>query len=158
MQLVRLVAIRKHFKLKPQLVCLYGLTCTGKTDLLNKLPNALDLEDLDGVYGPTAVPLLGRYDTGQHGALFEALGLKQGAYYVSVLGCVEIILAFMLILGLYTQLAALVTLLISLAAYYLKGTHGAHIEHRRHLFFLTAVISLSLLLSGAGALGFALPL
>jgi len=95
---------------------------------------------------------------GQHGALFEALGLKQGAYYVSVLGCVEIILAFMLILGLYTQLAALVTLLISLAAYYLKGTHGAHIEHRRHLFFLTAVISLSLLLSGAGALGFDLPL
>ncbi|OGT18921.1 MAG: hypothetical protein A2V90_06870 [Gammaproteobacteria bacterium RBG_16_57_12] len=37
---------------------------------------SLDLEDLDGVYGPTAVPLLGRYDTGQHGALFPAVAMS----------------------------------------------------------------------------------
>ncbi|MBU0470345.1 MAG: tRNA 2-selenouridine(34) synthase MnmH [Nanoarchaeota archaeon] len=49
-----------NFKLKPKIVCLYGLTCTGKTDLLKKLPSALDLEEL-----------------AQHrGSLFGAVGLK----------------------------------------------------------------------------------
>lgn len=95
---------------------------------------------------------------GQHGALFEALGLKQGTRYAGILGGVELVIAAMLITGFYTQIAALAALAISLAAYYLKGKHGAHIEHRRHLFFLTAVIALSLLLSGAGAIAFDVPL
>ena len=48
------------FKLKPQMICLYGLTCTGKTDLLKKLPHSLDLEDL-----------------AQHrGSLYGGVGLK----------------------------------------------------------------------------------
>ena len=95
---------------------------------------------------------------GAHGALFEALGLKQGTRYATCLGWLEIGISLMFIVGLYVQVASLVALLLSLAAYYLKGKHGAHIEHRRHLFFLTAVISLSLLLSGAGAIAFDLPL
>lgn len=94
----------------------------------------------------------------QHGALFEALGLKQGTRYAAVLGVLEISIALLLIAGLYTQIAALVAFIFSLEAYYLKGKHGAHIEHRRHLFFLTAVISFSLLLSGAGAIAFDMPL
>ena len=94
----------------------------------------------------------------EHGLLFEALGLKQGTRYAVVLGSIELIIAVMFILGLYTQIAALVGLVLSLSAYYLKGKHGAHIEHRRHLFFLTAIISLSLLLSGAGSFAFDLPL
>ena len=94
----------------------------------------------------------------QHGALFEALGLKQHGRYVTILGALEIVVALMLILGFYTQIAALVAFIFSLEAYYLKGKHGAHIEHRRHLFFLTAVISFSLLFSGAGAIAFDLPL
>lgn len=93
-----------------------------------------------------------------HGALFEALGLKQHGRYVTILGTLEIVVALMLILGFYTQIAALVAFIFSLEAYYLKGKHGAHIEHRRHLFFLTAVISFSLLLSGAGAIAFDMPL
>ncbi|MEK6969591.1 MAG: tRNA 2-selenouridine(34) synthase MnmH [Nanoarchaeota archaeon] len=36
----------KDFKIKPKIICLYGLTCSGKTELLKKLPNALDLEGL----------------------------------------------------------------------------------------------------------------
>ena len=35
-----------EFKLKPKLVVLSGLTCTGKTDLLKLLPHSLDLEGL----------------------------------------------------------------------------------------------------------------
>lgn len=94
----------------------------------------------------------------QHGALFEALGLRQGTRYATALGTLEVIIALMFLAGVYTQIAALVALILSLAAYYLKGKHGAHIEHRRHLFFLTAIIALSLLLSGAGAIAFDLPL
>src|SRR3989338_3786457 len=66
----------------------------------------------------------------QHGALFEALGLKQGERYARLLGNLEIIIALMFIVGFYTQIAAIIALMLSLTAYYLKGKHGAHIEHR----------------------------
>ncbi len=35
-----------NFQLKPKIICLYGLTCSGKTKLLELLPNALNLEEL----------------------------------------------------------------------------------------------------------------
>lgn len=49
-----------QFKLKPKIICLYGLTCSGKTKLLKQLPNSLDLEEL-----------------AQHrGSLYGGVGLK----------------------------------------------------------------------------------
>ncbi len=52
-----------NFKLKPKIISLYGLTCTGKTQLLEQLPNALDLEEL-----------------AQHrGSLYGGVGLKPNA-------------------------------------------------------------------------------
>lgn len=49
-----------NFQLKPKIICLYGLTCTGKTALLARLPNSLNLEEL-----------------AQHrGSLYGAVGLK----------------------------------------------------------------------------------
>jgi len=49
-----------HFILKPKIICLYGLTCSGKTKLLEQLPNSLDLEEL-----------------AQHrGSLYGGVGLK----------------------------------------------------------------------------------
>lgn len=49
-----------NYKLKPKLVVLYGLTGTGKSEILNKFDNSLDLEDL-----------------AQHrGSIFGDLGLK----------------------------------------------------------------------------------
>jgi len=48
------------FQLKPKIICLYGLTCSGKTKLLEQLPNALNLEEL-----------------AQHrGSLYGGVGLK----------------------------------------------------------------------------------
>jgi len=35
-----------NFQLKPKIICVYGLTCSGKTKLLEQLPNSLDLEEL----------------------------------------------------------------------------------------------------------------
>ncbi len=55
-----LVKELQNFQLKPKIVILWGLTCTGKTVLLHQLPNSLDLEEL-----------------AQHrGSLMGALGLK----------------------------------------------------------------------------------
>jgi len=34
------------FQLKSKIICLYGLTCSGKTKLLEKMPNSLNLEEL----------------------------------------------------------------------------------------------------------------
>ncbi len=49
-----------NFQLKSKIVCLYGLTCSGKTELLKKFPNSLNLEEL-----------------AQHrGSLYGAVGLK----------------------------------------------------------------------------------
>lgn len=49
-----------NFQLKPKIVVLWGLTCTGKTAILKKLPNSIDMEGL-----------------AQHrGSLMGALGLK----------------------------------------------------------------------------------
>ena len=49
-----------NFQLKPKVMCLYGLTCSGKTKLLEKLPNSLNLEEL-----------------AQHrGSLYGGVGLK----------------------------------------------------------------------------------
>ncbi len=49
-----------HFNLKPRIICLYGLTCSGKTKLLEQLPNSLNLEEL-----------------AQHrGSLYGGVGLK----------------------------------------------------------------------------------
>ncbi len=50
----------ESYELKPKVVVLWGLTCVGKTELLEQFPNALDLEGL-----------------AQHrGSLFGALGLQ----------------------------------------------------------------------------------
>ncbi|MBT3814689.1 tRNA 2-selenouridine(34) synthase MnmH [Candidatus Woesearchaeota archaeon] len=50
----------QEFKLKPKLYVLHGLTCTGKTALLQKLPNSVDLEGL----------------ACHRGSLYGAIGLK----------------------------------------------------------------------------------
>ena len=52
-----------NFKIKPKLVVLHGLTCTGKTKLLQQFPNSLDLEHL-----------------AQHrGSLYGGIGLQQNS-------------------------------------------------------------------------------
>jgi tRNA 2-selenouridine synthase len=50
----------ENYQLKPKLMVLWGLTCTGKTELLNQFSNSIDLEGL-----------------AQHrGSLYGGLGLK----------------------------------------------------------------------------------
>lgn len=97
-------------------------------------------------------------DREKKSAFFETLGLKPGAYYAVAFGVIELAAGILLIIGLYAQIAALAALVISVAAYRLKGKYPEHFQNSRCFFFLLAVISLSLLFSGAGFLAFDLPL
>lgn len=91
-------------------------------------------------------------------AFFESLGWKPGAYFAAGFGIIEFAVGVLLIAGIYTQIAALVAALITLGALTLKRTHQTAIEGSRGFLALLLVISLSLVVSGAGLFAFDLPL
>ncbi|KKU59147.1 MAG: DoxX family protein [Parcubacteria group bacterium GW2011_GWA2_47_12] len=92
-------------------------------------------------------------------AFFESLGWKPGEYFAFGFGVVELVVGVMLIVGIYTQIAAFVAALISLGALALKRrTTSCGIESTRGFLALLFIISLSLLVLGAGLFAFDLPL
>ena len=91
-------------------------------------------------------------------AFFESLGGRPGAHYALILGVIEVVCGLLLVVGLYTQLAALAAGIICASALYLKQKHREKWPHDRRLFLLLFIISISLLFSGAGFLAFDLPL
>lgn len=97
-------------------------------------------------------------DREKKAVLFEGLGLRPGVYYAALSGVIELAAGILLVIGLYTQIAALAALVISLAAYRLKKKHPESMESARGFLALLCIISLSLLFSGAGFLAFDLPL
>ncbi len=99
-----------------------------------------------------------RRQRAEKAALFESFGFRPGARYALVLGIVEMVVGALLIVGLYTQLAALAAALISAAVLYLKKKYGDRWPHDRRFFLLLFIISLSLLFSGAGFFAFDVPL
>lgn len=92
------------------------------------------------------------------GAFFELLRLSPGTLYAIAMGILELVAGLLLIAGLFTQIAALLTLLISSAACYLKGRYPDQLTNSKNFFFILSIISLSLLFSGAGFFAFDLPL
>ncbi len=91
-------------------------------------------------------------------ALFERLNLTPAALYSSAFGAVEVASGVLLVVGLFTQVAALVTFAVSVLMLYEKNKHPAETPGSRGVFLLLCIISLSLLFSGAGAFAFDLPL
>ncbi|MDP3661381.1 MAG: DoxX family protein [bacterium] len=91
-------------------------------------------------------------------AFFESLGWKPGNYFAFGFGAIELIAGILLVIGLYTQPAALVAALISLGALLLKRKTTNGIESSTGFLTLLFVIALSLLVSGAGFFAFDFPL
>jgi len=77
---------------------------------------------------------------------------------VKVLGVIEIAGGLMLILGLYTQIAALALALLTFAEAYVEYKDPAILKRNFVFYIMLLAILLSLLLSGAGAIAFDLPL
>ncbi len=90
---------------------------------------------------------------------FESINLKPGIFFVWFFGLLEIIAGGLLVLGYATQIASIITTLISLGAFLIKQFKPASGLHESKLcYLLLFAISLSLLLTGAGAYAFDIPL
>lgn len=81
-----------------------------------------------------------------------------GPIFVWHLGTLEIIAGVLLIVGFLTQIAALLVILISLKMLVLKRKHAVLARHSTVVYVLILAIALSLLITGAGAFAFDLPL
>ncbi len=81
-----------------------------------------------------------------------------GAWIPWVAVIVEGIVALCLLLGYHTQISAIVGLLAALKYAFWAGKYPSYFVLSRTAALLLAVVCLSLMLSGAGALAFDLPL
>lgn len=132
--------------------------------MLNIFPNLLTF----GFFAPTilrvAVALMIGGMAYKHYAHRNALAharfpvVGAGAWIIWLSIVVEAAVAVMLLVGYYTQVAAIVGVLIGLKHLIWHGTHPQYFIYDRPTAFFILIISLSLLISGAGALAFDLPL
>ena len=88
----------------------------------------------------------------------SALKIPRPQIAIKVLGCVEIIGGLMLIVGFYTQIAALVLALLTFAEAYIEYKEPVFLKRNFVFYFMLLAITLSLLFSGAGAFAIDLPL
>lgn len=91
-------------------------------------------------------------------ATFEGLRLRPSEALVSLYGLIEIVGGIMLVVGLYTQIAALLFVVLFAIEFYLEWTEANLLKRDLVFYILGLAISLSLLLSGAGAFAFDIPL
>ncbi len=89
---------------------------------------------------------------------FEGLNFKPAEPLVSVMGLIEIIGGLMLVVGLYTQIAALIFVVLFAIEFYIEYAEANVLKRDLVFYVLCLAISLSLLLSGAGAFAFDIPL
>lgn len=95
---------------------------------------------------------------GEKIVFFEKAGLRPGNMFVWTFGAVEIVGGIMLILGFYTQVAAIILSLIAFGAVVIKFRKPTILTADMDFYILLFVATLSLLFSGAGAFAFDLPL
>ena len=95
-------------------------------------------------------------------ALTAGLSLHFGdwaARLITLVGVLEILIGGFLFTGFYTQIAALAGLLLMILFLFLRRAYGPTIPSFSFPFYLLlATVCASLLLSGAGAIAFDLPL
>jgi putative oxidoreductase len=88
----------------------------------------------------------------------EALGIRPADFFVPLYGFLQVAGGLMLITGFYTQLAALMFAIFTGSELYIEWKAGEVLKRDMVFYLLLFVISLSLLLTGAGAFAFDLPL
>lgn len=89
---------------------------------------------------------------------FEALGFKPSVYYVKALAVTEIVMGVALFMGFLTQIAALIIAVITFVSFIITIRHPETGLEKSSLYALFFVISISLVLTGAGLLAIDLPL
>ncbi len=96
----------------------------------------------------------------RHGsyAIFEKVGIISTNIYVQILGIAQIIVGAFLIVGLTVQIVAMVSAIIALVSFIIKLRHPEKLPHMPAVYILLFVMSLSLILTGAGIPAVDLPL
>ena len=92
-------------------------------------------------------------------AFFEHLHLRPAHIYFALITGIELIAGIMLVVGLYTQIAALVVAVLMTLATIIKIRKPSALPHNTVEFYiLLAVVALVLMFIGPGAFAFDLPL
>jgi|SRR3989344_2496599 len=91
-------------------------------------------------------------------ASFEALGLRPTNLLIPIYALVQIVGGIMLIIGLWTQVAALALVIITGIELYIEWSAKEILKRDMVFYLLLFTISLSILLTGAGAYALDIPL
>lgn len=95
----------------------------------------------------------------QRWAVFmNTIRLKPAKQFVTALGIIEIVAGIMLILGLYTQYACLVLIVLVAKEWFVEYREDVLVVRDIVFYTLVGAILVSLLFTGAGFLAFDLPL
>jgi uncharacterized membrane protein YphA (DoxX/SURF4 family) len=89
---------------------------------------------------------------------FEGLRLKPALFFVKTVALLEFGGGILLVLGFYTQIAALILAIITFGELYIEYKEETLLKRNLAFYLLLFVISFSLLLSGAGKPAIDLPL
>lgn len=91
-------------------------------------------------------------------ATFEALYLRPADFFVPLYALLQIAGGILLIIGLWTQVAALMFVIFTGAELYIEWSAKEILKRDLVFYLLIFIISLSLLFTGAGAFAFDIPL
>lgn len=92
-------------------------------------------------------------------AFFEKLGLRPAVFFFTLVTTLEGIAGVLLVIGLFTQVAVLITGVLMVLAIYIKWRHPDALPFNTIEFYiLLAIVSFAILFLGPGALAFDLPL
>jgi uncharacterized membrane protein YphA (DoxX/SURF4 family) len=89
---------------------------------------------------------------------FEALHLKPAKEIVTAVGIVDIVGGLMLVIGLYTQIAALVFVIFFGIEIFIEWKDSRILKRDTTFYVLVMAIAFSLLITGAGKFAFDIPL
>ncbi|MEK7552470.1 MAG: DoxX family protein [Patescibacteria group bacterium] len=87
-------------------------------------------------------------------SFFEGIKLKPASFFVKFFGFVEIIAGVMLVIGLFTQITALILAILTFGELYIEFKEESLLKRNLVFYLLIFTISLSLIFSGAGFFAF----
>lgn len=89
---------------------------------------------------------------------FESLGFKPSKYYIKALAIAEVVMGIFLFFGFLTQIAAFVVAIITFVSFIVTTRHPETGLRKGSDYILLFIISVSLVLTGAGLIAIDLPL
>ena len=136
------------------------------TSMLNPFPELLDF----GILAPTIIRVAIAVffisfgwnkltkEREHKATFFESIGLRPAGVYVTLLGIFQLIAGAFLIVGLFTQVIAIICATISLVSYIIKKRHPEMLFTPASVYSLLFIMALSLVFTGAGLPAIDLPL